>query len=268
MTYKIVFSDIDGTFLTPDQTVSDETTACLARHADIPFILVSGRMPTSIRAIQRDVGLRAPLIAYSGALAWDENGNVLFDQPMTLKTAVDLRERIRADFPETVSYTFSNDDWITDVDDGTAALYLEKETTAKRPLVGQPEQVLEPSAPVHKILCAGDPDAIDALENDLKKPFPNCTIFKSQARYLEIMAGEASKSSAAAALCRLYGVGKSEVVAFGDNFNDVDLLRFAGTGVAMGNAPDPVKQAADIVAPTNAEDGLAAVLDSLLQGNG
>lgn len=266
MTCKIIFSDIDGTFLTPEQTVSDKTKACLARHADIPFILVSGRMPTSIRTIQRESGLRAPLIAYSGALAWDENGAVLYDKAMTLATAVSLREKIRSGFPEIVSYTFSNDDWITDVDDGTAALYLEKETTAKRPLVGQPEQVLKPSDPVHKILCAGEPDLIDALENSLKPEFPQCTIFKSQARYLEIMARAASKSAAAAALCDLYGIGRGDVVAFGDNFNDVDLLQFAGTGVAMGNAPDAVKAAADLVAPSNAEDGLAVVLDSLLQG--
>lgn len=266
MTYKIVFSDIDGTFLTPAQTVSERTKACIARHADTPFILVSGRMPTSIRTIRRKAGLRAPLIAYSGALAVDDGGAVLFDKPMTLATAVSLREKIRSGFPEIVSYTFSNDDWITDVDDGTAALYLEKETTAKRPLVGQPEQVLKPTDPVHKILCAGEPETIDALENGLKSEFPQCTIFKSQARYLEIMAGEASKSSAAAALCELYGVDRGDVVAFGDNFNDVDLLRFAGTGVAMGNAPDAVKAAADLIAPSNAEDGLATVLDSLLQG--
>ena len=80
------------------------------------------------------------------------------------------------------------------------------------------------------------------------------------------MARAASKSAAAAALCDLYGIGRGDVVAFGDNFNDVDLLQFAGTGVAMGNAPDAVKAAADLVAPSNAEDGLAVVLDSLLQG--
>lgn len=266
MTCKIIFSDIDGTFLTPEQTVSERTKACVARHADIPFILVSGRMPTSIRTIQRGIGLRAPLIAYSGALAWDENGAVLYDRFMPLSTAVALRKKIKSDFPQIVSYTFSGDDWITDVDDGTAALYLEKETTAKRPLAGQPEQVLKPTDPVHKILCAGEPDMINALENGLKPEFPQCTIFKSQARYLEIMAHEASKSAAAAALCGLYGINRSDVVAFGDNFNDVDLLQFAGTGVAMGNAPDTVKAAADLVAPTNAEDGVAVVLDSLLQG--
>lgn len=263
--YKIIFSDIDGTLLDSGQHVRPKTKEHILKlsAAGIPFILVSGRMPPSVANIQRKIGLSAPFISYSGALMRDQNGKTIWDKPMDLKTAVALRERIASFAPDVVSYTFSADSWITDKDDGTAALYLEKETTEMRPLVGRPQDVLDENAPVHKILCTGDERLMDELQEVLRVQFPDCTIFKSLPRYLEIMSAEASKSAAAAFLCGRLNIDAKNVIAFGDNFNDTDLLEYAGLGVAMGNAPDPVKQAADLIAPTNDEEGLRFILEKL-----
>ena len=70
------------------------------------------------------------------------------------------------------------------------------------------------------------------------------------------MSCEASKSAAASFFCQREKISHEDIIAFGDNYNDADLLEYAGTGVAMGNAPDPVKQKADIIAPANDEDGV------------
>lgn len=263
--YQLIFSDIDGTLLDSKQHIRPKTKEYILKlsAAGIPFILVSGRMPPSVANIQRKIGLSAPFISYSGALMHDENGRTIWDKPMNLKTAVLIRERITAFSSNVVSYTFSADSWITDKDDGTAALYLEKETTDMRPLVGRPQDVLNENAPVHKVLCTGDERLMDELQDRLHREFPSCTIFKSMSRYLEIMSAEASKSAAAAFLCRRLNIDAKNVIAFGDNFNDTDLLEYAGLGVAMGNAPDPVKRAADLVAPTNDEEGLRFVLEKL-----
>ena len=87
-----------------------------------------------------------------------------------------------------------------------------------------------------------------------------CRIYKSQPTYLEVMNISASKSAAAAVLCERFGITARDVIAFGDNYNDVDMLKFAGMGVAMGNAPADVMQVADKISDTNDNDGLAAVL--------
>lgn len=263
--YKLIFSDIDGTLLDSKQHIRPKTKEHILKlsAAGIPFILVSGRMPSSVANIQKKIGLSAAFISYSGALMHDENGKTIWDKPMNLKTAVLIRDRIASFSPDVVSYTFSADSWITDKDDGTAALYLEKETTAKPPLVGRPQDVLNENAPVHKVLCTSDERLMDELQNRLLQEFPSCTIFKSMSRYLEIMSAEASKSAAAAFLCKRLNVDAKNVIAFGDNFNDTDLLEYAGLGVAMGNAPDPVKRAADLVAPTNDEEGLRFILEKL-----
>lgn len=263
--YKIVFSDIDGTLLDSRQNISRRTQQSIleiTRHG-IPFILVSGRMPHSVLNIQKKLGITAPFISYSGALMRDEAGKTIWNKPMSLKTAVALRKRIAVLFPNIISYTFSADRWITDKDDGTAALYLEKDTTEMPPLIGLPQDVLTNQAPVHKILCFGEEKTIDALQIQLRKEFPFCSISKSLPQYLEIMSCEASKSAAASFFCQREKISHEDVIAFGDNYNDADLLEYAGTGVAMGNAPDPVKQKADIIAPANDEDGVFFILQRL-----
>jgi len=107
----------------------------------------------------------------------------------------------------------------------------------------------------------GPPEAINSLESELKNNHPDITVYKSKPTYLEIMAQNVLKSSAIAILIKARGVVKEEIVAIGDNYNDIDMLRFAGLGVAMGNAPDEVKSAADIVTLSNDEDGLKVVLE-------
>lgn len=263
--YKIVFSDIDGTLLDSTLQIPPKTRECIRNLSaqSVPFILVSGRMPVSVKNIQKKLGISAPFISYSGALIRSEKGETLWDKPMPLATAAALKHEITAHFPSVISYVFSADIWVTDRDDGTAALYLEKEALQMTPLVGLPEKVLPETAPAHKLLCTGEPEILDKIQEYLQPQFPSCRIYKSQPRYLEIMSMEASKSAAAGFLCGKMSLTPKEALAFGDNFNDSDLLEFAGMGVAMGNSPQAVKDIADFVAPTNDEEGLRTVLEDI-----
>lgn len=263
--YKIIFSDIDGTLLDSKQDVLPKTkqTVLTLSSKGIPFILVSGRMPHSVLNVQKKIGFSAPFISYGGALIRDAKGQTLWDKPMNLQTAVALRKTIAFFSSDIVSYTFSADSWITDKDDGTAALYLEKDTTELRPLIGQPQDVLNDTDPVHKVLCFGQPEQINVLQDKLRQEYPFCSIFKSMPNYLEIMSQAASKAAAADFLCKKLNIKTNETIAFGDNFNDLDLIQYAGLGVAMGNAPDQVKKQADLTTKTNDEEGLRLILEEL-----
>ncbi|MNY40960.1 putative phosphatase [compost metagenome] len=107
----------------------------------------------------------------------------------------------------------------------------------------------------------GSPQAIDSLETELKKHHPEITIYKSKPTYLEIMAQKVQKSSAMMSLLESYHVTKQEIIAIGDNYNDIDMIHFAGLGAAMGNSPDEVKAAADIITISNDEDGVKDVIE-------
>ncbi|MDP4089537.1 MAG: HAD-IIB family hydrolase, partial [Bacillota bacterium] len=114
----------------------------------------------------------------------------------------------------------------------------------------------------NKVMCMGEPGRIQELYGKVTGDKLNdLNIYPSKPTYLEIMPKEASKTSAIEFLCRRFDLQSTEIIAVGDNYNDVDMIKFAGLGVAMGNAPDPVKQSADAVTLSNDEDGVAVVIE-------
>ncbi|WP_307725860.1 HAD-IIB family hydrolase [Oceanobacillus sojae] len=112
-----------------------------------------------------------------------------------------------------------------------------------------------------KCLCMGEPQMIKQLEIELKGNFPHLSVYKLKGTYLEIMSGNASKSNAIKKLEKQFNITRQEVIALGDNFNDIDMLKYAGVGIAMGNASDEVKSAADEITLSNEEDGLKHALN-------
>ena len=116
----------------------------------------------------------------------------------------------------------------------------------------------------NKLMAIGQPDAIAKLEENLKDTFVDqLTINISHPSYLEITNPSATKQQGVAYLHQLLGFKSEEVVAIGDSFNDIDMIRYAGLGVAMGNAHVNVKMAADWVAPSNAQHGVAKALHEI-----
>ncbi|EFX92893.1 HAD superfamily hydrolase [Actinobacillus ureae] len=109
----------------------------------------------------------------------------------------------------------------------------------------------------------GEADEILRLETLLKSLFPQLSIHRSKAEYLEIMNSKATKSKAIRFMQQKLGITSEHIVAFGDNFNDLDMLQYVGFGVAMANAPDEIKAAASYVTASNNEDGIALVLNKL-----
>lgn len=102
---------------------------------------------------------------------------------------------------------------------------------------------------------------IKQLEIELKGNFPHLSVYKLKGTYLEIMSGNASKSNAIKKLEKQFNITRQEVIALGDNFNDIDMLKYAGVGIAMGNASDEVKSAADEITLSNEEGGLKHALN-------
>ena len=99
------------------------------------------------------------------------------------------------------------------------------------------------------------------VEQKLKSLYQGkLNVFKSQSSYLELMHLQASKTKAIQFLMNQYGILREEVIAIGDNYNDKEMIEYAGVGVAMGNAPEEIKMVADYVTDTNNNDGVAKAL--------
>ena len=116
-----------------------------------------------------------------------------------------------------------------------------------------------------KILMSVQPECLSEVQETIRKALPeNLTVVQTAPFYLEVIPKVINKGQGIRDICGVLGLDPSEVIAFGDASNDIPMLRSAGMGVAMGNAQEAVKAAADMVTLSNNDDGIAAALEQLL----
>lgn len=254
---KIVFSDIDGTFLTPASKVTKRTGQAvrdlLAR--EIPFVLVSARMPEAIYPITDGLGIRIPIISYSGGLVLTREGETLASTVMDEADTSRLLQTIAARFPQvTVNYYAGRHWYVRDRHD--PRVQTEIDITTAQPTEQDFAERLRAGELPNKILLMADPADCEQAEQELAAAFPMFHVVRSAPFLLEIMDQSVSKASGIEVMLAHFGLTAAEALSFGDNYNDLEMLRYTGRSVAMGNAPDPVKAAATEVTAPNTEDGL------------
>lgn len=256
--YKAVFSDFDGTLLTSQHTISPRTLAViqhLTAH-NIPFVPISARSPLGILPYWKHLNTNNVLVAFSGALILNENLEPIYSVQIAPEDIVEINQVLAQHPALGINYYTNNDCHARDVENKW--VIFEQNVTKIEIL---PFDKIATRSP-HKIQIIGEAQEIIDIELILKEKFPHLSICRSHANFLEVMHKNATKGSAVHFLENYFDITTEDVIAFGDNFNDLDMLQHAGLGVAMGNAPDEIKQAANVVTTTNNEDGLALILEA------
>ena len=262
---RLVASDLDGTLLRPDETVSDRTRAALgsARAAGITVVLVSGRPPRSLGPIAERIGVGGIAICANGAVVWDlDSGTMVDHTPL----AADLATRLVRDLRQAIPGAL----FAVELERGFGH---EAGWSDGRVLISSPE-ALEADAlelitgPVTKLLVRHPTMAFAEIAERARDAVgEHAVVTWAGLRVVEISAAGVTKASALERLCRRLGIAASEVVAVGDMPNDLAMLDWAGTGVAVANAAREVLDAADEVTAANTEDGVALVLERILAAN-
>lgn len=260
---KIIFSDIDGTLLNSDHVVTDRTRKALRQVVDkgVIFVPVSARMPAAIAPLLVDFLPRVPMISYNGALIQDAEGKVLLSRAFSGQEAHDFCRFLKKYFSELAWNVYSHSDWYAE-DRGNSWIAREEQVVGLQSKELHLSDITELKE-VHKLLIMGEPDLISQAEPVLKRAFPKLSIAQSLPYYLEVMAPGIQKGQAVAYFAREYGVDLTDTLAFGDNFNDLNMLREVGHPYVMGNAPQAIKDEIAQVTADNNHDGIAEVLESL-----
>ncbi|MGK5679847.1 HAD family hydrolase [Actinoplanes sp. URMC 104] len=261
--YKLVASDIDGTLIRTDGTLSKRTIEVLAA-LPVPFVVATGRPIRWLQQLFEQMAAPVPAICANGAVIYDaETDEVLRAEPLSVDLLLDVSKRLREAIPDIAL--------AVEVEDGRSFWYEEAwpvrwegddDDKAVRVLAA-PEELT--SVPAVKLLARSaqhGPDDFAELVTTTLGGIAEATHSSSSA-LVEISAVGVTKAAGLAWHCERYGVDKSEVVAFGDMPNDIPMLTWAGRAVAMGNAHPSVKAVADEVGPTNDEDGVASRLAEL-----
>ena len=263
-TYSIVFLDIDGTVLNTEHQVMPHTRERLRylHKRGVPIVLCSARPPEGVNLVAGQIGLQDPVACYNGGLIFDEHSTILRDVGIDIHLAMDFKRFVAERFPDLVVSAYLYNVWMVE-DPRHPLIQQEMEISGCTPLQGSLEQIASAATHVHKLLCMGDAMRIRALQKEAQQQFPQLMALRSKATYLEILSPESTKGSAAQVLLSHYGLEPEQAAAFGDSDVDADMLQYCGFGVAMGNAPRSVKEAADYVTASNDEEGVFIALNSL-----
>ena len=273
--YRLLALDVDGTLLDRDGMIRPRTALAVAKAADrgIKPVLCTGRRYRRARPIARELGLDAPLVCNSGAIVKSPDGR------STLWRAdfdPSLRDDLFRAFAEADEPIVGFSDLAPDDSDFVVA----RDVTG-RPMFDEYVAMNRPHARVdpdwgarddpHYHLCAvGDRPRMTELEAWLIARFPGRirTFVQRSPIYsgtmCEVLRHDAGKWAAVLQLARLWGIDASEIVAVGDDMNDLPMIEGAGLGVAMAHAPDVVLAAADHVTLCNHNDGVAALIEDVL----
>jgi len=261
---RILFTDIDGTLLNDSHHVPEATRRKLLELEEkgIPVILVSARMPQAIRRIGRELGFDGMIVCYSGGLILDRQGHQIYSRQISLGQAEEIKQLLEREYPDICCNTYGMDQWIVD-DDENPWVVEEERITEGKSTVGTVGNAFAENGGIHKFLLMGEPKRIDAVEGMLRGRYPNLTVLKSKADYLEVMEGAVQKAEAVRFLCGYLGIPTEQAAAFGDGENDLDMLRSVRYGYAMANAPEAVRAGAPFVTWSNEEEGLLEAIRDL-----
>lgn len=269
---KIIFSDIDGTLLDGKRELAMETTEEIKRVSakyGLPFVMVSARTPSGLQHLYNQLNSADPAICFNGALILShlEEDNL---KHLTLSsTSIDYQAvkwmHKKANELQLHSSFFSEDTWVTDERDYWTI--REENNTKTNALITNSDIYLtgmfKENKPVHKVMIMGDLNILDIYEQESRNTLSEkVNIYRSKETYLEISPKSVTKATACKFILNRLGISPQDALAFGDNYNDTEMLKMVGAGVAMDNAPDAVKKVANFIAPSNKANGVATILKS------
>jgi len=260
MVYKIVFSDVDGTLLNSEYKLLPKTLYAIRslQEKHIPFVIISARSPSGIYPILKENDFNCSIIAYSGSLILNEDRKILYSEGFSRKVASDIVSFIESQQLDCTWNIFSVDTWI--VKDKNDSRVIDEENIVKAQAIQGTTESLPEDAKIGKILCMCNPSKILDIEKALKEAFPQLSIAKSSNTLLEIMANGINKSTAVHTLCKILNIPLEATLAFGDNFNDEEMLETVAMPFLMGNAPELLKKKFKNITYNNDDEGIYQAL--------
>ncbi|MBR6013948.1 MAG: HAD family phosphatase [Selenomonadaceae bacterium] len=264
MGVKIIFSDIDGTFLNSKKKVTDLTVKAIHSllEKNLKFVLVSARMPEAIYPILDTINLpRIPIISYSGALVLNEYEKILYDKKISAENSKNILTEVFNRWEDISVGYYSGRKWYVQKIDHR--IEYEMNSTKVRAEIENFSNLIEKNILPNKIFIRCEPPTCKEMDFVLNEKFKNLNIVRSAPHLLEIMDKTVTKAEGIKILLDYYGITKDEAAAFGDNYNDIEMLKYIPRSVAMANAPDGVKKYARFITDSNDDSGIYTYLKKI-----
>ena len=258
---KLVAVDLDDTVLNSEVRISEENKRiireCIDKGVHVTF--ATGRMFRAAVNFARELDLKLPIITYQGALTKTLDEKEISHHVIEKEQAVALIDFLKS-FKMQLNVYMDDYLYVEEMDEyGDNYVSMSKiEHRVTRFPAGLT------SSPT-KILLAGEPRRLDVIKKEAIEIYGDkLTITKSKDYFLEFGNLKSKKSIALDDLARSLDIKREEIMAIGDGMNDLDMITYAGLGVAMENATDAVKEAADHITESNDQDGVARAIKKFI----
>ncbi|SHK20059.1 hypothetical protein SAMN02745163_03415 [Clostridium cavendishii DSM 21758] len=273
MKYKLICIDMDGTLLSNAHDVSEENRLALKKATEkgVKIAITTGRLFTSASHYSNIIGVKAPIISSNGAYIREKDREeVIYKSTLSKEQMFKIYEVTKKyglltyfntcdtviseiKIPETHAYKISNRELPEDV----RIKFVEGRDF--------PEIFEEYEGKILKAIAIENEDKpkLQQAKEEISK-YKDLEVVSSWDNNFEVMAAGTSKGKAAERLAEMLGIKREEVICVGDSENDISMIKYAGLGVAMGNAMDIVKEAADYVTDTNVNSGVAKMINKFV----
>lgn len=261
---KMVVTDIDGTIYSPQQGITPEVKQCIKKLTDngIYVAIATGRSFSSTKSIADELGIKCPLICYQGGLINTYEGEVLNVKYLNEDIAREIVKELRSRgihmnvYIEDVLFVENDNDYIKAYVGDKGIDYFKVESFDELDF-----------SKLNKILAIDhNTKLIEDLIEELQTKYPQIYVVKSTNIFCEIANKQATKGNAIKFLANKMGFTEKEVLAIGDQNNDIEMIETAGIGVAMGNGTEQIKAAADYTTASIINNGFVKAVDKFVWG--
>lgn len=264
--YKLIALDMDGTLLREDKTISKETYRAIqrAKNKGVKVVLATGRPIDGIKRYLQELDLLNDndyAIAYNGALVQNTKTKDIVAQTLMNLKDVDylykLSQELKVNIHALTEHTCITPKW---------SKYSQVEADINDiPLEFVDFNNLNKDTTIVKIMFIDEPNYLTEVMSKLpKEVYEKYSVLRSAPYFLEFLDKRVNKGYGVELLADKLGIKREEVICIGDAGNDLHMIKFAGLGVAMGNAFPEVKEAADYITLTNEDHGVAHVIDKFI----
>jgi len=252
--FDLIAIDVDGTLLDGEHRLTPAVIEAVreAAASGAEIVLATGRGPSNSIPLLEEIGLSGTLITHNGAATVESEGRRVLHsfriQPETVERYIAYCRENGVHFDLNTAF----DLYVESVTPEAEEMYVHYRI---EPIRRGKEDPFPPD--LVKFTAFGTKELMDRVQREWEAWDSPLRRIRSGDWFIDVQRAEVSKGSALRQLASLRGIDRSRIMAIGNYYNDIDMLQFAGFGVAMGNSPDEVKEAADAVTLANDEDGVA-----------
>lgn len=267
MNYNIIVLDLDGTLTNRDKIITPRTKEALmkAQEAGKIVVLASGRPTAGVQPLAEELELArygSYILSYNGGMITNcRTGEAVFSALLPLEAnrkILNLAKEHRVDI-----LTYEGDHIITNNKECPYAVIESNINHLPLRQIDNMEEYIDFQVP--KFLMLDDGDYLVTVEPKVKAAMGrDFSVYRSEEFFLEIMPKGIDKAQSLERLLTHLGMTKDEMIACGDGYNDLSMIRYAGLGVAMENAVLPVRNAADYITASNNDDGVGLVVEKFM----